>query len=98
LTEDTSTGQHLIMRSVSVAAGHQAFSIYLRDDGRRYASLYPQGAASGWAIVDLQAGAVAQTGGANLVRAYIDDAIQTAGGVWYRCVVVVNVAEPGQLR
>src|SRR5690606_3743682 len=27
-----------------------------------------------------------------------DDAIQTASGVWYRCVVVVNVAAPGELR
>src|SRR5690606_19383147 len=97
LTEDTSTGQHLIRQSVSVAAGHQAFSVYLRDDGRRYASLYPQGAASGWAIYDLQSGTVAETGGANLVRAYIDDAIQIAGGVWYRCVVVVDVTAPGTL-
>jgi hypothetical protein len=59
--EAAATGQHAISESIAVAAGSYIDEVFIRPNGRRYVTIYPQGVANGYVIVDTNDGTVDRT-------------------------------------
>jgi len=83
LTEDTTTGQHLITQSpVTVAVGNLfTLSVYAKAGTRTSISLTSYG--EGYSVFNLSNGTITQTGGAVCT-------ITDAGNGWYRCSATIT--------
>jgi hypothetical protein len=79
LTETATNATHSIFQDVGGANVVPFGSVYLKMDGRRYASVCL--GQTNWAIFDLQAGAVTQTAAGTTAT------ITTAGNGWFKCTI-----------
>jgi len=87
ITETATTAQHQFFNSFTTSASIATYSIYLKANGRNFATVYPQGTSmAGYATVDLSNGTINTTGGSTFLRA----AIESAGNGWYRVSVALT--------
>jgi hypothetical protein len=87
ITETATTAQHVFFNSFTTSASIATYSIYLKANGRNFATVYPQGTSmAGYATIDLSNGTINTTGGSTFLRA----AIESAGNGWYRVSVALT--------
>ena len=106
LVELATTEQHQSYQSIAVQAGTYTFSVYLKQAGRIYASVYPQGSSMNAVVtVNLSTGVIVSATGAT----YVSSSIESVGDGWYKvnatltttannlaCVVYLSNVSGGQ--
>ena len=94
----TASTQRVMYQTVSATSGvNYTLTVYAKQyagGAKRWLCVYPQTAASGYAVFDLTLGTVTLTGGAN----YVSSSIAAAGNGFYRCSVTVVAASTASLN
>jgi hypothetical protein len=86
-TEDSANSQHRLRKDFAVSAGEHTISLFVKGTSR-YLSMYPQTAATAYAVFDLQNETITQSGGAN----YVSSSIENYGNDWYRIILTCTAS------
>lgn len=77
--QDTANSQHNVNISTTVSAGTHADSVFLKNNGCDFVSVFPQGVANGSVIFDLRDGSIDSN------TSLTNFGIQAIGNGWFRC-------------